>query len=94
MVKDVAAAMGRTPSQVALVWTLRDPGVTAPIIGARTAAQLEDSLGALEVEFADEHLARPESASAVDLGFPPEFLRRPMTRQVTFGDLKIETAAR
>ncbi|WP_040834201.1 aldo/keto reductase [Nocardia brevicatena] len=94
VVKEVAAETGRTPSQVALAWTLREPGVTAPIIGARTAAQLEDNLGALDVEFADEHLTRLEAASAVDLGFPHEFLRRPMTRQVTFGGLKVEAATR
>ncbi|WP_040789565.1 aldo/keto reductase [Nocardia paucivorans] len=94
VVKEVAAEMGRTPSQVALAWTLRESGVTAPIIGARTAAQLEDNLGALEVEFAEEQLARLDAASAVDLGFPHEFLRRPMSRQVVFGDLKIEGATR
>ncbi|MCX4092256.1 hypothetical protein [Nocardia sp. alder85J] len=64
--------------------------MTAPIIGARTAAQLEDDLGALEVEFEAGHLARLDAASAVELGFPHEFLDRAMTRAVTFGDLKIE----
>ncbi|MGY2063269.1 aldo/keto reductase, partial [Nocardia gipuzkoensis] len=51
VVKEIAVQLDRTPSQVALAWTLRTPGVTAPIIGARTVAQLEDNLGALEVEF-------------------------------------------
>ncbi|MEU7765615.1 aldo/keto reductase [Nocardia sp. NPDC049190] len=72
VVKEVAADIGRTPAQVALAWTLRKPGVTAPIIGARTAAQLEDNLGALDVEFDTAQLARLEQASAVDLGFPHE----------------------
>ncbi|MFI2282789.1 aldo/keto reductase [Nocardia beijingensis] len=90
VVKQVAAEIGKTPSQVALAWTLREPGVTSPIIGARTAAQLEDNLGALDVEFDAAQVARLEQASAVDLGFPHEFLNRPMTQSVTFGDLKIE----
>ncbi len=47
VVQEVAAELGRTPAQVALAWTLRNPAVTAPIIGARTLAQLEDNLGAL-----------------------------------------------
>ena len=93
VVKQVATEIGRSPSQVALGWTLRDPAITAPIIGARTAAQLEDNLGALEVEFDAGQLARLEQASAVDLGFPHEFLARPMTQSVTFGDLKIEGRA-
>ncbi|MFI9505098.1 aldo/keto reductase [Nocardia sp. NPDC052566] len=82
--------MGRTPSQVALAWALRQRGITSPIIGARTPAQLEDNLGALEVEFDDQHLARLAQASSIDLGFPHEFLGRAMTQSVTFGDLKIE----
>ncbi|MCP2318799.1 Aldo/keto reductase family protein [Nocardia amikacinitolerans] len=82
--------LGRTPSQVAIAWTLRNPGVTSPIVGARTAAQLEDNLGALDIEFDAEQIDRLERATAVDLGFPHEFLARPMVRSVTFGDVKIE----
>ncbi|WP_406237186.1 aldo/keto reductase [Nocardia sp. NBC_01009] len=90
VVKEVAAQLGKAPSQVALAWTLRNPAVTAPIIGARTAAQLEDNLGALDVEFDAAQVARLEQASAIDLGFPHEFLARPMTQSVTFGDLKVQ----
>ncbi|MGV9679677.1 aldo/keto reductase [Nocardia sp. NPDC003482] len=90
VVKDVAAELNRTPSQVALAWTLRNPAVTAPIVGARTPAQLEDNLGALEVEFDAAQVDRLERASAVELGFPHEFLNRAMTRSVTFGDLTVE----
>ncbi|WP_225773265.1 aldo/keto reductase [Inquilinus sp. Marseille-Q2685] len=88
-VKAVAAEIGRTPAQVALAWTLLNPTVTAPIIGARTVAQLEDNLGALDVVLSDGQRARLEAASAVDLGFPHEFLARPMTRNVMFGDVRI-----
>ncbi|QIS22347.1 aldo/keto reductase [Nocardia terpenica] len=90
VVKEVAADLGRTPSQVALAWTLRNPGVTAPIIGARTVAQLEDNLGALDVEFDATHLARLDEASAIELGFPHNMLARDMTRSVISGDLKLE----
>lgn len=90
VVKEVAAQLGKTPAQVALAWTLQNPGVTAPIIGARTPEQLENNLGALEVEFDAEHLARLDQASAVSLGFPHDFLNLEMTRNVTGGGLKIE----
>ena len=93
VVKKVATATGRTSSQVALAWTMRDPAVTAPIIGARTLAQLEDNLGALDVSFTEGHLADLEKASAIELGFPHDFLARPMTRNVAFGDIRIETTA-
>lgn len=89
VVKEVAAELGTTPSRVALAWTLRNPAVTAPIIGARTAAQLEDNLGALDLSIDPAQVTRLDEASAVELGFPHDFLERPMTRSVTFGDLKI-----
>ena len=70
--------------------TLLQPGVTAPIIGARTRAQLEDNLGALEVIFTVEQRAALEHASAIDLGFPHELLRLPRTRGHAFGDTHVE----
>ncbi|MET1004184.1 MAG: aldo/keto reductase, partial [Propionibacteriaceae bacterium] len=42
----VAVEVGRTPAQVSLNWILQQPGITAPILGARTRDQLTDSLGA------------------------------------------------
>ncbi|MGO4425653.1 aldo/keto reductase, partial [Streptomyces sp. MCAF7] len=45
VVKEVATEVSRTPAQVGLAWTLLNPSVTAPIIGARTSTQLEDNLG-------------------------------------------------
>jgi aryl-alcohol dehydrogenase-like predicted oxidoreductase len=86
----VAAETGRSPSQVALAWTLLNPAVTAPLIGARTPDQLADDLGALDVTFTAEQRAALESASAVDLGFPHDLLRRPRTRGHVFGDLHVE----
>jgi aryl-alcohol dehydrogenase-like predicted oxidoreductase len=90
VVKEVAGELGRSPAQVALAWTLLHPAVTAPIIGARTLAQLEDNLGALEVELGPDQRARLDEASRVELGFPHDFLNRPMTREVTFGGIQVE----
>ncbi|MEU6710909.1 aldo/keto reductase [Nonomuraea sp. NPDC046802] len=92
VVKRVAGDLGVTPSQVALAWTTLNPGVTAPIMGARTLAQLEDNLGALDVRFSEEHLAVLEEASRVELGFPHEFLTRPLLRNVMFGGVKLDLA--
>jgi aryl-alcohol dehydrogenase-like predicted oxidoreductase len=39
-----AEGLGWTPLEVALVWVRDRPGVTAPIVGARTAAQLRGAL--------------------------------------------------
>ncbi|MFJ8752945.1 aldo/keto reductase [Streptomyces sp. NPDC102441] len=89
-VKEVAAELGHTPAQVGLAWTLRNPGVTAPVIGARTTAQLEDNLGALEVDFTAAQLARLDQASAIELGFPHDLLAGDAMRVATRGDTKLE----
>jgi len=89
VVKSVAAETGKSPSQVAIAWTLLNPAVTAPIVGARTLAHLEDNLGALDVVLTADQRARLDEASAIDLGFPHEFLDRPMPRSVIFGEVTV-----
>ena len=42
------------PAQIALAWLLRQPGVTAPIIGASKMEQLDQALAALDVGLSDE----------------------------------------
>jgi aryl-alcohol dehydrogenase-like predicted oxidoreductase len=44
-----ADGLGWTPLEVALVWVRDQPGVTSPIVGARTAAQLRGALGVEEL---------------------------------------------
>ncbi len=52
----IAQGKGCTMSQLALAWTLQQPGITAPIIGPRTMEQFQDNMGALDVEFSGEDL--------------------------------------
>lgn len=90
VVREIAVEAGHTPSQVALAWTLLNPAVTAPLIGARTAAQLEDNLGALDVVLTGDQRARLDDAGAIDLGFPHELLARPRTRGHVFDGTHVE----
>lgn len=60
----VAGELGATPAQVALAWLLARPGISAPIVGANSAAQLQASLGALEVRLDADAIARLDAASA------------------------------
>ncbi|MBW8880155.1 MAG: aldo/keto reductase, partial [Asticcacaulis sp.] len=54
----VAQRRGQSLAQMALAWTLRDDAVTSTLIGARTVAQLDDSLGALNhLSFEPDELA-------------------------------------
>ncbi len=45
----LAEEWGAPPAQLALAWLMAQPGVTAPIFGPRTLAQLEQALPALEL---------------------------------------------
>jgi aryl-alcohol dehydrogenase-like predicted oxidoreductase len=86
---EIAEQMGRTRAQVALAWTLLNPAVTAPILGVRTIAQLEDNLGSLEVTFNEAQIERLYAVSAIELGFPHDFLRQPMARYVVTGGVDV-----
>jgi aryl-alcohol dehydrogenase-like predicted oxidoreductase len=56
--EELAAELGHAPGEVALAWLLHQPAVTAPIIGPRTAEQLEAGLRALDVRLDAKALAR------------------------------------
>lgn len=93
VVKQVARELDASPAAVALRWTLDQPGVTSPIIGARTLEQLEQNLRALELEIPSEQAQRLAAASVIELGYPHDFLALPMTRGVISGGLRIEPRA-
>jgi aryl-alcohol dehydrogenase-like predicted oxidoreductase len=74
---EVAADAGTTLARAAIAWLrTRRPATVIPILGARSADQLSESLAALELDLSPDHLARLDEASHVDLGFPYEFLAR------------------
>lgn len=54
----LCAEIGEKPGEVALAWLLHNPVVTAPIIGPRTAEQLETSAHALDIELEADILKR------------------------------------
>lgn len=89
VVKAVAGELGRTPSQVALAWTLLHPAVVSPIIGARTLPQLEDNLAALDVELGAEQIQRLNEVSRIELGFPHDMLTSPHASHL-FGGVSVE----
>jgi L-glyceraldehyde 3-phosphate reductase len=54
----IAQRRGQTLAQMAIAWALRDPRVTSALIGARTVAQLDDSLDAVRrLDFSASELA-------------------------------------
>ena len=68
---EIAAELGVSPITLAIAWVSRHPGVTAPIISASTAAQLQPSIDALNFQMDDALYARisaltPPPAPATD----------------------------
>ncbi|WP_336241145.1 aldo/keto reductase [Burkholderia vietnamiensis] len=51
VVGEIAEELGVSRSQVALAWTLLNPAVVSPIVGARTLAQAQDNFEALTIAF-------------------------------------------
>lgn len=66
----VAQECGRTPAQVAINWLLNRPGVTAPIIGARSLKHLEDNLGASGWSLSPEQMERLTKAGDLPAPYP------------------------
>jgi aryl-alcohol dehydrogenase-like predicted oxidoreductase len=60
----IAARLGVTVATVALAWVLAVPGVTGAIVGARRPSQLDDWLGAGDLELDGQALAEIETALA------------------------------
>ena len=63
-----ADGLGWTPLEVALAWVRDRPGVTAPILGARTAQQLRGALGVEELTLPDEITAALDDVSGSGAG--------------------------
>jgi aryl-alcohol dehydrogenase-like predicted oxidoreductase len=56
--EDLCDELGEEPANVALAWLLHQEGVTGPIIGPRTLAQLDDAQRAVTLELGDDVLKR------------------------------------
>ncbi|HZY41759.1 MAG TPA: aldo/keto reductase [Anaerolineae bacterium] len=82
---NLAGAIGRTPSQVALSWVRQQPGVIIPIIGAKTLPQVQDNLACVDFKLSDEHLQHLSDVSEIELGFPHDFLAEDGVRDLVFG---------
>jgi aryl-alcohol dehydrogenase-like predicted oxidoreductase len=67
-----ADGLGTTPLAVALAWVRDRPGVVAPVVGARTAAQLQESLDADAVRLPAAIRTALEDVSAPHFSYPDQ----------------------
>ncbi len=71
-----ARELGTTTTAVALRWLIQKPMVTSVIMGVRNLGQLDDNLKAGELELSADVMKRLDEASAFELGYPYDFMRR------------------
>jgi aryl-alcohol dehydrogenase-like predicted oxidoreductase len=83
----IAKELDTTVARVALAWVQARPGVTSTIIGARTLAQLDDNLKALEVKLTPEQTAALDALSKPKLNWPADLLE--LTRALHAGGTTI-----
>jgi aryl-alcohol dehydrogenase-like predicted oxidoreductase len=57
LMKRIGAGYGRTAGEVAIAWVLRNPAITAAIVGMRSAAQARGVIGALAFRLSAEEIA-------------------------------------
>ncbi|KAF0095683.1 MAG: putative oxidoreductase aryl-alcohol dehydrogenase like protein [Puniceicoccaceae bacterium 5H] len=80
----VAREVGHSPAQVALNWLRAKQAM--PIIGARKLDQLKDNLACVDWELAPEQVQRLDDVSAIELGFPHDFLQSDGPKHFFRGD--------
>ena len=58
LLREIGSAHSVSPGVVAVAWVLHNPAVTAPIVGGRSASQVEETAAALTFRLAEEEFAR------------------------------------
>ena len=76
-VREVAAARGVKPAEIAIAWLLAQPGVTAPIVGATKLAHLDDPVKAVGTTLTPDEIATLEGAYEPQAPLPAYFRPTP-----------------
>jgi len=74
--REIAKAHTASPAQIALAWLLRKPSVASILIGANKIAQLDDNLGAMNVQLSDEQMTQLDELTAPAPLYPHWFTAR------------------
>ena len=57
-VHEIAAELDATPAQVSLAWVLSHPEITVADVGCDTVDQIDENLGALDLELSPAQIGR------------------------------------
>ena len=58
LLREIGSGYSVSPGVVAVAWTLHNPGITAAIVGGRSAGQVEEMSAALRFRLSEEEYAR------------------------------------
>jgi diketogulonate reductase-like aldo/keto reductase len=84
---EIAALLYVTPAQLAIAWILKKDPSMIPIIGATSTQQLDDNAGKLDFSIPDEFMQQLDQVSAIELGYPHDYLNSEQTRGVVSGNM-------
>jgi aryl-alcohol dehydrogenase-like predicted oxidoreductase len=84
-VVEIAEAIGRPPSQVAIAWARQQSPNIIPILGARRMSQFVDNLGVLDLTLDDAHVARLSAIRPLPAEYPGTFWNDYIRRDLIYG---------
>lgn len=85
VVMEIAEAIDRTPSQVAINWVRQQDENVIPILGARRLDQFADNMGALDFMLGEEHLAQLSAVKPLPPEYPHTFWNDFVRRDLIYG---------
>jgi aryl-alcohol dehydrogenase-like predicted oxidoreductase len=80
-----AKDIGCRPAHVAINWVRKKPGVVSPVVGARTAEQVQQNIECLKYDLTDKQMEHLNKVSEIELGYPHEFLNKDVVREMIYG---------
>lgn len=81
----IAKELSISPASLAIRWTMQKDLVSIPLVGARTNEQMQKNLEVLKVEIPDSAMKELDKLTAVELGFPHDFLSKEEVKKVIYG---------
>ena len=87
-VNELAHKVGCTPAQLSLNWVRSKGTKMNTLFGARTASQCIENLKCLEFEIDQDILKELDEISAIEMGFPHDFLKTERVEQIIYGNQK------
>ncbi len=85
---DIARQIGCSPVELAVQWVASQRNNIIPVVGVRNVEQLEGNLKYLDVKIDKASMEKLDEISAIEMGFPHDFLSRDGIRTVMYGGLQ------